>query len=515
MHTTKDELQATVELLLTQNENLTSQVSTLKADKEFLEAEKQVQIDGKNDDRPENNYRPDLPPPTSIDTASSSSSRRESNDSDATKEYVLAESTKYTSTGADSYDSIVAAFENSQVKVCELERLVSEIQRENQELKSLPKGTVEAACQTEVAEVDMVETACQTSSRTNESATSPIRFETSGDTATAADTADNQETDCSFGGGGNDVLLDIVAHDKSIANDTASPPKKLDFSSYDVVEEDKDEPDPQANVRDKAISNESKKPVDTKATSDDGTTPSDEKENETSATTTKKPSPSSSKQKSKRKPLSPLPQNQRPRRQTAGHINRYDPTKSELTTPSLPADSLELRAQLLDNRIAFGLPGYIFEKCFKQGGKFIGIVTEILPNGKRRCNYPLDPSPLGTEDLTLDDLPKPKQKAATQVTAKDKRRSRRKTQLTNRFSPTKKEDVKTNSFLYVGQPVFVNVGKANHPAIVAYVPSGDKMAKVKWTSNNTIQDVEVGNITPMEVYTSTKRERRRARKFCE
>ena len=119
-------------------------------------------------------------------------------------------------------------------------------------------------------------------------------------------------------------------------------------------------------------------------------------------------------------------------------------------------------------------------------GSYIGIVTEILSDGKRRCNYPMDTSPAGVEILSLDELPRTGSSSTSHATEM--------TQF--------KE----------GQHVWCKQGKTSHPAMIVSIHNGAKIAKVRWSTSNTVQDVEVEHLRPMfdnEEGVSNKRNRRK------
>ena len=437
LKSTTVKLQTQCEWLHTQNEELKSQVSSLEADKDFLIAEKQAMVT-KVDESPL--CVDAMIPACNEDT----SSRRESNDSDATKEYALTEEMKCTDpSSADSYDSIVTAFHDSQVKVYELELLVEKLQRENQELKcndTLPKDHVEASCQTDFKSTEL---------------------------ATITDNI------CYSPRGDNFVLFDASA---AAVEDISSSPKKLDFTHREVNEHCQ---------------------MPGQASDERNCDTTDEKENAHSTKSTSKKF-SSSKQKTSCKQLTPLGNHNmqspvvtrhrgRPRRKTQGQINRFTPSKSE--APSiLPDESKALRDQLSRCNEPFGAVGYMFEKYFGTStGSYIGIVTEILPDGKRRCNYPMDTSPSGEEVLSLDELPRTKQ--STSSTGKVEKR-----------------------IFKEGEHVWVEEGKATHPAVIVSIHNGAKTAKVRWSTMNTVQDVEVERLRPMfdkEEGVSNKRSRRK------
>lgn len=454
-------LQTQCEWLHTQNEEFKSQVSSLEADKDFLIAEKQAMVT-KVDESPLD--LDDMIPPCHEDT----SSRRESTDSDATKEYGVTDEMKCTDpSSADSYDSIVTAFHDSQVKVYELELLVEKLQRENQELKcndTLPKDHVEESCQTSI-EIESTELA-NSGTAVNTTITDIVCYSPRED---------------------NFVLFDTSA---APAEDISSSPKKLDFTPREVNKEcqmpgyDMTTLPPAQMMR-----GHEDKP-------ENCDTISDEKENAHSTKSTSKKSSSSKRKTSKQ--LTPLGNHNiqspvvtrhrgRPRRKTQGQINRFTPSKSEPPV-IFSDDSKALHDQLSRCNEPFGAVGYMFEKYFGTStGSYIGIVTEILPDGKRRCNYPMDTSPSGEEVLSLDELPRTKHSNSS-------------------IGKVEKRIFKE------GEHVWVEEGKATHPAVIVSIQNGAKTAKVRWSTMKTVQDVEVERLRPMfdkEERVSNKRSSRR------
>jgi len=371
LQSTKDELLSAtskVKSVESQNEELKTQVSTLEADKEFLAVEHQAKIEAIEDQNL-------TPPLLLVDDASPRREQvrknRESNDSAHTTDTdatVVAETNGSSTSSANTYRDIVTALEDSQVKVHQLERIVEELRRENEGMKSrlpTPKDTTEVSCQTEA--ISTSESSCQTEVI--------VTSESSSQTSMIQYTESSCQTSCETLATSTDTSCQTVSTSTEISCQTTM----MNNSDIGVQTEE-------------------------------GNT--DEKENASSKNhTPKKTVPSRKKKALKRTPLGKANKHNvtsRPKR-TTSKPNRYSGTNNEKMI-TLASDSLALRKQFNESTVEFGAVGYMFKKNFGiTRGTFIGHVTHILPNGMRRVNYPLDPD--GTEDLSLEDLPtRPRQK---------------------------------------------------------------------------------------------------------
>ena len=71
---------------------------------------------------------------------------------------------------------------------------------------------------------------------------------------------------------------------------------------------------------------------------------------------------------------------------------------------------------------------------------------------------------------------------------------------------------------FQGEHVWVEFGKERHPAVIISIRNEDKMAEVRWSTMNTVEDVEVSRLLPMfeedkkEEGASNKRRGRKQRK---
>jgi len=450
---TKDKLQSAaskVKSLESQNEELKTQVSTLEADKEFLAVEHQAKIETIED---QNLTLPLL----LVDDASSRREQvrknRESNDSAHTTDTdatVVAETNGSSTSSANTYRDIVTALEDSQVKVHQLERIVEELRRENEGMKSrlpTPKDTTEVSCQTEA--ISTSESSCQTEVI--------VTSESSSQTSMIQYTESSCQTSCETLATSTDTSCQTV----STSTETSCQTTMMNNSDIGVQTEESN---------------------------------TDEKENASSKNhTPKKTVPSRKKKALKRTPLGKANKHNvkssRPKR-TTSKPNRYSGTNNE-KMQTLASDSLALRKQFNESTAEFGAVGYMFKKNFGiTRGTFIGHVTHILPNGMRRVNYPLDPD--GTEDLSLEDLPtRPRQKKVK----------------------CDEVETKIKQFK-LGDHVWAMKGKTEHAATIFSYQNGGETAKVKWAARGDVEDVEIKYIRLMiDEGGTSKRTRRQTLKM--
>ena len=452
LQSTKNKLQSAaskMKSLESQNEELKTQVSTLEADKEFLTAEHQAKIEAIED---QNLTLPLL----LVEDASSRRESTESADTTDTDATVVAKTNSSSNSPANTYRDIVSALEDSQVKVHELERIVDQLQSENEEMKNsvpISKDTAETSCQTEVMQTS--ESSCQTeviNTSESSSQTTDVEYtnsscqpstveytESSSQTSMVQYTESSCQTSCETLATSTDTSCQTV----STSSET---------SCQTVV-----------NSNDVGVQTEE---------SDTG------KENLSSKNHTPKKTVSSSRKKKalKRTPLGKASKHNikssRPKRATS-KPNRYSGTNTE-KMQTLASDSLALRKQYNESTVEFGAVGYMFKKNFgTRRGAFIGRVTHILPNGMRVVKYPLDPTLNGTEDLSLEDLPRrTKQKKAGGSPKCD--------EVENQIKQFK-----------LGDHVWAIKGKTEHAATIFSYQKGEKTAKVKWAARGDVEDVEI------------------------